>query len=74
MRTHSAIAVEDLNVAGMVRNRSLAKSISRSGWAEFRAMLAYKAHRAGRTLAVVDRWYPSSKTCSHCGTCSPISA
>jgi putative transposase len=62
-----AIAVEDLNVAGMVRNHCLAKAISRTGWAEFRGMLAYKAHRDGRTLAVVDRWYPSSKTCSNCG-------
>jgi putative transposase len=62
-----AVAVEDLNVAGMVRNRCLAKAISRTGWAEFRTMLAYKAHRDGRTLAVADRWYPSSKTCSTCG-------
>lgn len=67
VRTHTAIAVEDLNVAGMVRNRSLAKAISRSGWAEFRNMLTYKAHRDGRTMAVCDRWYPSSKTCSACG-------
>ncbi|MEO3776287.1 transposase [Micromonospora sp. B11E3] len=48
-------------------NRSLARSISRTGWAEFRNLLTYKAHRDGRTLAVVDRWYPSSKTCSACG-------
>src|SRR5262249_62141531 len=62
-----AVAVEDLNVAGMVRNRCLAKAICRTGWAEFRSMLAYKAHRDGRTLAVAERWYPSSKTCSTCG-------
>ena len=67
VRRFDAIAVEDLAVANMVRNRSLAKAISRTGWAEFREMLAYKAHRDGRTLAVVDRWYPSSKTCSACG-------
>lgn len=67
VRRFDAVAVEDLNVAGMVRNRSLAKSISRTGWAEFRSMLTYKAHRDGRYLAVVDRWYPSSKTCSACG-------
>jgi putative transposase len=54
-------------VAGMVKNRCLAKAISRSGWAEFRTLLAYKCHRDGRTLAVCDRWYPSSKTCSTCG-------
>jgi putative transposase len=61
------IAVEDLNVGGMVRNRRLARAIARSGWAQLRAMLAYKADRAGRWLLVVDRWYPSSKTCSACG-------
>jgi putative transposase len=67
VRRFDAIAVEDLAVANMVRNRSLAKSISRTGWGEFRTLLGYKAHRGGRTLAVVDRWYPSSKTCNACG-------
>jgi putative transposase len=67
VRRFDAIAVEDLTVSNMVRNRSLAKSISRTGWAEFREMLTYKAHRDGRHLAVIDRWYPSSKTCSACG-------
>ena len=67
VRDFDTIAVENLNVAGMVRNRRLAKSIARTGWAELRALLAYKAGRAGRRLLVVDRWYPSSKTCSACG-------
>jgi putative transposase len=67
VRACDAVAVEDLNVAGMIRNRPLAKAISRTGWAEFREMLTYKCHRDGRTLAVADRWYPSSKTCSACG-------
>ena len=67
VRRFDGIAIEDLAVANMVRNRSLAKSISRTGWAELRTLLAYKAHRDGRTLAVVDRFYPSSKTCSACG-------
>ena len=67
VRRFAAIVVEDLTVANMVRNRSLAKAISRTGWAEFRTLLTYKAHRDGRTLAVVGRWYPSSKTCSACG-------
>lgn len=61
------IAVEDLNVSGMLRNRRLSKSISELGWAEFRSMLEYKADRAGRRFVVIDRWYPSSKTCSACG-------
>jgi putative transposase len=67
VRDHDVIVIEDLNVAGMVRNRSLAKAISDCGWGTFRRMLAYKAARAGRHLIVIDRWYPSSKTCSECG-------
>ncbi len=61
------IAVEDLAPRNMVRNRSVAKSISECGWGEFRSMLEYKAERAGRRFVVIDRWYPSSKTCSVCG-------
>jgi putative transposase len=67
VREFDMMAVEDLNVTGMVRNRRLARSIGQTGWAEFRAMLAYKAERAGRRLLTIDRWYPSSKTCSRCG-------
>ncbi len=67
VRRFDAIAIEDLTVSNMVKNRSLSKAISRSGWAEFRTLLTYKAHRDGRHVAEVDRWYPSSKTCSTCG-------
>ena len=61
------IVIENLNVAGMVRNRSLAKAISDCGWGTFRRMTEYKAARAGRHLIVIDRFYPSSTTCSECG-------
>jgi putative transposase len=61
------IVVEDLAVKNMVRNHKLAKAISDCGWGTFRQMLTYKAGRAGRQLIVIDRWYPSSKTCSSCG-------
>jgi putative transposase len=67
VRDHDVIAVEDLAVTNMVRNRSLAKAISDCGWGTFRQMLGYKAAKAGRRLIVIDRWYPSSKTCSACG-------
>ena len=67
VRDHDVIVIEDLNVAGMVRNRSLAKAISDCGWGTFRRMIEYKTARAGRHLIVIDRWYPSSKTCSACG-------
>jgi putative transposase len=67
VRDHDVIVIEDLNVSGMVRNRRLAKAISDCGWGEFRRQLQYKAARAGRRLMVIDRFYPSSKTCSACG-------
>ena len=67
VRSHGVIAVEDLAVRNMVGNRSLARAISCSGWAQFRRMLEYKAQRYGRQVVAVDRWYPSSKTCSSCG-------
>ena len=61
------IVIEDLVVKNMVRNRKLAKAISDCGWGEFRRQLARKCERAGRDLIVINRWYPSSKTCSECG-------
>jgi putative transposase len=67
VRDNDVIVIEDLAVKNMVRNRSLAKAISDCGWGEFRRQLEYKASRAGRRLIVIDRWYPSSKTCSACG-------
>jgi putative transposase len=67
VRDYDVIVIEDLNVKGMVGNRRLAKAISDCGWGEFRRQLVYKAARAGRHLIVIDRWYPSSKTCSACG-------
>src|SRR5262249_26415950 len=67
VRENDQIAVEDLQVRNMVRNRHLARAISCSGWAGLRRMLEYKAQRAGRTVLAVDRWCPSSKTCSACG-------
>ena len=67
VREHDTIVIEDLNVAGMVRNRTLARAISDCGWGEFRRQLAYKCRWYGRELVVTGRWYPSSKTCSACG-------
>jgi putative transposase len=67
VRDHDVIVLEDLAVRNMVRNRSLAKAISDCGWGEFRRMVEYKAARYGRHVIVIDRWYPSSKTCSACG-------
>ena len=67
VRGNDVIVIEDLAVANMVRNRRLARAISDCGWGEFRRQLEYKCERYGRRLIVIDRWYPSSKTCSACG-------
>ena len=66
IKNHDVIAIEDLNVKGMVKNHKLAKAISDSSWSTFTTMLAYKAEWYGKTLVKIDRWYPSSKTCSGC--------
>jgi putative transposase len=67
IRGNDLIAIEDLAVQNMVRNRRLARAISDCGWGEFRRQLAYKCQRAGRRLIVTGRWYPSTKICSACG-------
>jgi len=67
VRQNDVIVIEDLAVANMVKNRRLARAISDCGWGEFRRQLEYKCQRLGRRLIVIDRWYPSSKTCSACG-------
>ena len=66
IKNHDVIAIEDLNVKGMVKHKKLSKAISDSSWSTFTAMLAYKAEWYGKTLVKIDRWYPSSKTCSNC--------
>lgn len=66
-KTKQEIVIEDLNVSGILKNRKLAKAIANVSWAEFRRQLEYKTKRFGSLLTVVDRFYPSSKTCSVCG-------
>lgn len=62
-----SVAIEDLNVAGMMKNHCLAKSIADAGWYTFTQMLAYKAEAAGVNVLKIGRFDPSSKTCSECG-------
>jgi putative transposase len=64
---YETVVAEDLNVAGMTRNRKLARAISDQGFGQVRRMLAYKTRWHGGALLIADRWYPSSKTCSACG-------
>jgi putative transposase len=65
---YGTVVVEDLNVAGMLRNRRLARRIADAGFGEIRRQLDYKTHQRHATRTIVaDRWYPSSQTCSGCG-------
>ncbi|MEU8263664.1 RNA-guided endonuclease TnpB family protein [Micromonospora sp. NPDC048999] len=67
VRETQTVVIEDLSVRNMLRNRRLARVISDASWGQFRSMLEYKAIWYGREVIPVDRWYPSSKTCSTCG-------
>jgi len=67
-KNHGKIAIEDLNVKGMLKNRKLAKAIADVGFYEFRRQLTYKCEWYGSELVVVDRFFPSSKLCSNCGS------
>jgi putative transposase len=61
------IGLETLNVAGMVKNHSIAKSVSDAGWSQFVTFVEYKAAWAGSEVTRHDRWFASSKTCNDCG-------
>lgn len=67
VRENQTIAVEDLAVKNMMKNRKLALSISDASWGELIRQLEYKCDWYGRTLLKIDRWFPSSKRCGHCG-------
>ena len=60
------IYIEDLNIRGMIKNKTHAKAISQQGWGQFSAMLKYKAKWYGKKIVEVDRYYPSSKLCNEC--------
>ena len=64
---YSIIGLEDLNVAGMLKNRSLSRRIAHASFSRLRQFATYKAAWYGSELVLVDRFYPSSKTCSGCG-------
>jgi len=61
------IGIEDLHVKGMIKNRKLSKHIADASWGTFVRMLEYKAEWNDKQIVKISRWYPSSKTCSHCG-------
>lgn len=63
----SVVVLEDLSVAGMVKNRKLSKAISDASLSEFKRQITYKAERSGLEVVLADRYYPSSRRCSGCG-------
>ena len=67
VRENQTIAVEDLAVKNMVKNRKLSQAISDASWGELVRQLEYKCDWYGRTLVKIDRWFPSSKRCNPCG-------
>lgn len=67
IKKYDMIALEDLNVEGMVKNHCLAKAISDASWSGFVTKLEYKAKWYGKKVIKIDRFFPSSKTCSDCG-------
>ena len=64
---NQVVAVETLSVKNMMKNHCLARAIQESGWSQFLQFLEYKAKIYGRNFVKIDRWYPSSKSCSECG-------
>ncbi len=64
---NQTIVLEDLNVAGMVKNRKLSRAISQQGWGEFRVLVEAKSDKYGRKFVVISRWEPTSQVCSDCG-------
>ena len=67
LRESQTLVMENLNIVGMVKNHSLAKSIQNICWGELCRVLEYKSQWLGHNLIFIDRWSPSTKTCSHCG-------
>jgi len=68
---NQVIVLEDLKVSNMVKNRKLSRAISEQGWYQFRSFLEYKCNWYSRELIIINQWYPSSKTCSSCGSIQP---
>jgi putative transposase len=64
---NQVIALEDLNVSGMLKNRCLSRAISKCGWRDFRTMCEAKSNKFGREFVVINRWEPTTQICSDCG-------
>jgi putative transposase len=71
VKNHALVAIEDLHVVGMLKNHNLAQAVSDSNFGEIRRQLEYKSQWHGTQIVMVDRFYPSSKTCSSCDYVKP---
>jgi putative transposase len=71
VKTHDRIALETLNITGMMHNHHLAGAIADAAWAELARITGYKQQWRGGQVLPVDRWFPSTKTCSRCHTIAP---
>ena len=67
IRNYDVISIEDLNMSAMKQALHFGKSVSDNGWGMFVSMRQYKAEMYGKLVVKVDKWFPSSKKCSHCG-------
>ncbi len=72
VRENDVICVEDLNVSGMMKNRKLSKAVADVGIFELNRQIEYKAQWYGKEVVKISRWFPSTKTCSSCGTVKPM--
>jgi putative transposase len=68
VKTHDKLVLEDLNITGMRSNRRLSRAISDAAWGELARQITYKQAWRGGQVVLADRWFPSTKTCSSCGT------
>jgi putative transposase len=68
LATHfDVVAIEDLHMKGMSQALRFGKSVADNGWRMFTTFLAYKLQEQGKQLVKIDKWFPSTKMCSHCG-------
>jgi putative transposase len=74
VKTHDRLALEDLNITGMMANHHLAGAIADAAWGELARIVRYKQQWRGGHVIGVDRWYPSTKTCSRCRAVAPTVA
>lgn len=65
--SYDGVCIEDVNMQGMSQALNFGKSVADNGWGMFIAMLSYKLSEQGKQLVKIDKWFPSSKTCSNCG-------